>query len=400
MLDSIHGPRDLRRLDRRQLDDLAQEIREFLVASVSRTARPPRPQPRRRRAHPGAAPGVRLAARPDPLGHRPPGVRPQDRHRPGRRVRPAAAEGRAVRLPEPGRVRPRRHRELARVDRAVVRRRAGQGVPAARRDRPARRRGRRRRVADRRDGLGGAEQHRRRPHPAPRHRRQRQRALLLADHRRARAPPRDVAHHPRLRAVPRVGQAGPRPYAGRRPADLRRPARREEGPQGRRRAAGHVRGPGPEVHRADRRPRRRGRRARAAPGPRLRRAGPRALHHPQGPRLQARRGRRGRPLPRHRRHRPRDRPAAGGLGHRVDEGLLRRAGRDRRRARRTSSASPPPCSSPPGWTRSPRPTRTGSSTSASPSSTRPPRRPGWRSAACTRWSRSTRPSSTGRSTRC
>jgi len=38
VLDSIREPRDLRRLDRRQLDDLAQEIREFLVASVSRTA--------------------------------------------------------------------------------------------------------------------------------------------------------------------------------------------------------------------------------------------------------------------------------------------------------------------------------------------------------------------------
>ncbi|MDQ1600753.1 MAG: 1-deoxy-D-xylulose-5-phosphate synthase [Actinomycetota bacterium] len=37
VLDSIHGPRDLRRLDRTQLDELAEEIREFLVRSVSRT---------------------------------------------------------------------------------------------------------------------------------------------------------------------------------------------------------------------------------------------------------------------------------------------------------------------------------------------------------------------------
>ena len=38
MLDSIHGPADLRRLDRAQLDELAVEIRDFLIASVSRTA--------------------------------------------------------------------------------------------------------------------------------------------------------------------------------------------------------------------------------------------------------------------------------------------------------------------------------------------------------------------------
>ncbi len=38
VLDSIHGPQDLRRLDRPALDTLAAEIREFLIASVSRTA--------------------------------------------------------------------------------------------------------------------------------------------------------------------------------------------------------------------------------------------------------------------------------------------------------------------------------------------------------------------------
>ena len=57
----------------------------------------------------------------------------------------------------------------------------------------------------------------------PRHRRQRQRAFLRADDRRARAPPRDVADHPWLRAVPRVGQAGPRPHAGRRRPPLYEP---------------------------------------------------------------------------------------------------------------------------------------------------------------------------------
>ena len=37
LLDSIHGPEDLRPLDREQLAGLAEEIRTFLVASVSRT---------------------------------------------------------------------------------------------------------------------------------------------------------------------------------------------------------------------------------------------------------------------------------------------------------------------------------------------------------------------------
>ena len=51
----------------------------------------------------------------------------------------------------------------------------------------------------------------------------------------------------------------------------------------------------------------------------------------------------GRPLPRHRRDRPRDRPAAGGDRHGLDPGVLRRAGRDRVRSAPTSSASRPRC---------------------------------------------------------
>jgi 1-deoxy-D-xylulose-5-phosphate synthase len=37
VLEQIHGPRDLRRLDRAQLAALAEEIRDFLISSVSRT---------------------------------------------------------------------------------------------------------------------------------------------------------------------------------------------------------------------------------------------------------------------------------------------------------------------------------------------------------------------------
>ena len=167
-----------------------------------------------------------------------------------------------------------------------------------------------------------------------------------------------------------MGQAGARPHAGGGPPDLRHPARREEGHQGRRRAAGHVRGPRPEVHRAGRRPRHRGGRARAAPGPRLRRPGPRALHHPQGPAATSTPRTTRRPLPRHRRDRPRDRPAARGRRAppwtRVFADEMVAIGA---RARATSSASPRRCSSRSGWTRSPRRSRTASSTSASPSST-------------------------------
>ncbi|MEK7717522.1 MAG: 1-deoxy-D-xylulose-5-phosphate synthase N-terminal domain-containing protein, partial [Pseudomonadota bacterium] len=37
LLETINGPEDLRRLDENDLPGLAQEIREFLIDSVSRT---------------------------------------------------------------------------------------------------------------------------------------------------------------------------------------------------------------------------------------------------------------------------------------------------------------------------------------------------------------------------
>ena len=95
---------------------------------------------------------------------------------------------------------------------------------------------------------------------------------------------------------------------GRRPAGLRGPARRQEGPQGRPRPAGHVRGPRPEVRRPDRRPRQQAVEAALRKAKRVRRPGHRALHHREGPRLRARRARRGGPLPRPRRRSTR-RPA-------------------------------------------------------------------------------------------
>ena len=89
-----------------------------------------------------------------------------------------------------------------------------------------------------------------------------------------------AAHQPALRAGPRPGQAAPQRGAGRRPRGVRRPARDEEGPQGRPRPAGPLRGPRPEVRRPGRRPRPRGDGAGAGPGQALRRPGDRARASP------------------------------------------------------------------------------------------------------------------------
>ena len=66
--------------------------------------RPPRQLARRGRAHGRAPPAARVAARPDRLGHRPPGLRPQAADRPARAVRHAAPARRRRRLPAAHRV--------------------------------------------------------------------------------------------------------------------------------------------------------------------------------------------------------------------------------------------------------------------------------------------------------
>ena len=202
----------------------------------------------------------------------------------------AAPGGRPVRLPEPGRVRARHRRELA-TPRPSLSYADGLAKAYAIRgeDRP-RRRGDRRRRAHRRHGLGGAEQHRRRQGPPAGHRRQRQRPLLHA--RPSAASPTTSTT---LRTNPRYEQvldlvkqrlnARPR----RRPGRVRRAARDEEGPQGRPRPAGPLRGPRPEVRRPGRRPRpsrrwsRRCAQAKRFGGPVIVH-----VHHPQGLRLRRR----------------------------------------------------------------------------------------------------------------
>ena len=179
LLESIAGPRDLRGLTDDQLALLASEIRDLW----SRRA----PGPAATSAPTSGVVELTLAI------HR---VfdSPRDRvvfdtghqayvHKmlTGRaaRVRRPAPGGRPQRLPEPGRVRARHRRELPRLDRAELRRRAGQGLRDPRRG-PARGRGHRRRRAHRRDGLGGAQQHRDRQGQPAGDRRQRQRPLLHA----------------------------------------------------------------------------------------------------------------------------------------------------------------------------------------------------------------------------
>ena len=342
VLDRITGPRDLRDLTDAELDELARRDPRLPGPQGLPHRRPPRPQPRRGRADPGAAPGLRLPAGPDRLRHRPPVLRAQDRHRPRRGLRPAAPGGRPVRLPEPGRVGPRHRRELPRLHLAVLRRRPGQGVRRARRG-PARRRGDRGRRADRRDGLGGAEQHRRRRghrRPPAGDRGQRQRPVLHPDRRRAREPPHDAAHQPPLRAGPRPGQEAAQRRPRRRPGRLRRAARDEEGHEGRPRPAGPLRGPRPEVRRPHRRPRPDGGRAGAHPGEEVQRPGDRARDDPQGLRLRPRRAARGRPVPRPGPVQHRDRRGEP-EGPDLDRRVRRRDRHARRPSARTWSRSPP-----------------------------------------------------------
>ena len=329
LLEQVTGPGDLRDLSDDQLATLASEIRDELV----RTCAP-------RGGHLGPNLGVvelTLAI------HR---VfdSPRDRvvwdtghqayvHKmlTGRATQfdTPAHRGRPVRVPQPGRVRPRRGRELPRLHLAVLCRRARQGLRPARRG-PLRRRRDRRRRADRRHGLGGAQQHRDGQGPQARDGRQRQRALLHADRRRPRHPPRLAAHEPALRGGARRREEPPQQGAGRRAGRLRRPPRDEEGHEGRPGPAGHVRGPRPEVRRPDRRPRPPGGRAGPRAGQALRWPGDRPRDDPQGVRLRPRRAQRGRPVPPDRRLRRRDRRGPARRTD-LDRLLLRGDGRARRR---------------------------------------------------------------------
>ena len=161
VLDRITGPRDLRDLSDAELDELATEIRDFLVRKVLPHRRPPRPQPRRGRADAGAPPGLRLARATGSSST--PATRPTcTRSLTGRAAGfdTLRQEGGLSGYPSQA----ESEHDIVENSHAStslsLRRRAGQGLRDPRRG-PARRRRDRRRRAHRRDGLGGAEQHRR-----------------------------------------------------------------------------------------------------------------------------------------------------------------------------------------------------------------------------------------------
>ena len=123
---------------------------------------PSRTQPRCRRDHPGDPPGLRLTPRRCALRHRPPVLRPQDRHRPRAGFDTLRQRGGLTGYQERAESEHDWIESSARVGSAVLCRRPGQGLRIERAGPPRRGRGRRR-GTHRRHVLGGAEQHRRRP---------------------------------------------------------------------------------------------------------------------------------------------------------------------------------------------------------------------------------------------
>ena len=179
-LEEIDEPADLRALSFEELEELAGEIRDFIVLAVAENGGHLGSNLGAVELTPRPAPRVRVADRRDPLGHRPPGLRAQARDRAAERFRPPAPGRRPVGIPVPGGEPARLHREQPRLDRAVLRLRDG-GRPRRRhRPAPPHRRRDRRRCADRRHGVRGAEQPRPQPSPGD-HRPQRQRTQLRPD---------------------------------------------------------------------------------------------------------------------------------------------------------------------------------------------------------------------------
>ena len=255
LLESIAGPRDLRGLTEDQLAQLASEIRDLLVDVVLTGRRPPRPQPRRGRADPRHPPGLRLPARPGRLRHRPPGLRAQDADRTGRRSSTACAR-RAASAATRARPSPTTTSSRTPTPRPSLSYADGLAKAYAIRGED------RHIVAVIGDGAltGGMAWEALNNIAIAQDSRL---VIVVNDNGRSYTPtvgglatalttlrtnPRyehvlDLVKK-RLNAVPGVG-----------PAVVRRPARDEEGPQGRARAAGPLRGPRPEVRRPGRRPR-------------------------------------------------------------------------------------------------------------------------------------------------
>ena len=267
VLDSIHGPDDLKALRAEQLPALAEEIRTFLVDVRLQDRRAPRPQPRRGRADHRAAPGLRLAARHDRLRHRPPVLRPQAAHRPARlhqaaRSRAGCPATRAAAESE---------HDVVENSHASTALSWADGIAKAHRLRGE---SDRHIVAVIGDGAltGGmaweALNNIAVDKDLPL-------VIVVNDNERSYAPTiGGLADHLATLRTTRGyerfldwGKCTLGRTPGRRRPMYEHAARGEEGPQGHRRPAGDVRGPRPEVPRPGRRPRRAGGRARAAPAP-------------------------------------------------------------------------------------------------------------------------------------
>ena len=303
LLSSISGPRDLDALGPEQLEQLAGEIRAFLIENVSRTG-----------GHLGPNLGVveltiamhKVFDSPnDPIvfdtGHQ------SYVHKlltgrqdfTGLRSRGGLA-GYPQRSESPHDVVESSHASSSLSWADGISRALDPDGP----QRPACHRRRRRRCAHRWDDLGGAQQHLRRQRPQPRHHRQRQRQVVRADDRRDGALSEPGAHGrqlshapPQLRLVLRQARACVARLLPRRP---RRNARLPVPVHQQRRA---VLQPRHQVPGPDRRPRPPNGHRDTRAGEGLRRSRDRPRDHRQGPRLPARPRRRGRSVPRRGPHR-------------------------------------------------------------------------------------------------
>ena len=284
LLETIRSPADLRDLDPQELEELAGEIRDFIVAAVAENS-----------GHLGSNLGAveltlalhRVFDSPrDAIlwdtGHQA-YVHKIVTGRAGG-LRAAAPGRRAVRLPVPRGVGARLRREQPRLDDPLLRvrsrrrpRQRGRPEPAAHRRRH------RRRLADRRHGLRGAEQPRPQ-RPQRDHRPQRQRPLVRADGVEAVQQPHVDPPEPRLHAAPAADGDVPARPAARRLAGREGPRGLQGRGPGVLPAAGVLRDPRCALRRSGRRARHPRARGGDAQRHRVRRPDRHPRPHPEGPR--------------------------------------------------------------------------------------------------------------------
>jgi 1-deoxy-D-xylulose-5-phosphate synthase len=283
VLERIDSPADLRAVPTEDLPQLATELREAIVAAVARVG-----------GHLGSNLGVveltialhrtfdspRRPARSGTPDTRPTSTRCSPAGGTGSTPSARRAGCRATRAARS----PRTTWSRTATPRPPCRGRSAS--PAGRPHRPARRaapgrRGRRRRGADRRDGLRGAQQ----PRPPPAagdHRPQRQRPFLRGDRQPALGAGRGPADRPALPQLARTARPGAHQAPARRAADGRRARGRQGGGVGGAGAAVVRRGARRALPRPLRRARRRPSRARARDRRPAADPGARARAHPEG----------------------------------------------------------------------------------------------------------------------